>query len=643
MERNTTSLFTEGQLGSLTLKNRIMMAPMVRNYVSADGRVTPRYIAHIARIARGGVGALIMEASYISPEGRGFVHELGLHEDGVVPGLRALVAAAHDAGAKIGIQLYHGGRQTGPHVTGMAPVAPSAIADPVVQAVPRALETSEVKALVKKYGDAAVRAKEAGFDFVEIHGAHGYLITQFLSAFTNTRTDEYGGSFEKRLRFANEVCEEVQSRVGLSFPVVVRLSADEMVEGGISVDDTAKIAQSMVQHGADAIHVSVGNYASYAKGKMIPPMAMKDGVLLEYAAAVKRSVRVPVIAVGKLRNPADDAAVISRGDADFIALGRTLLADPEWPNKVREGKVSEIMPCIACNAGCISRLFAQQDVWCTVNPEAGREEMFAAPAHGKKKVVVVGGGPAGMSAAKEAAKRGHEVVLYEEQEMLGGQLFAAEAAPLREGWREFREALTAEISRLPIDVRLRTSFSVEAAQREKPDVVILATGADPVVPAIAGSDTTNVLVARDILEGKVQARDAVAVIGGGCAGAQAAEFLVDRGHKVTVIEAGDAIAVDAPMDERVLLLGRLAERGVSLMTHSIAQSFEKGSVRVMGEKGESVVAADTVVLCLGSRSRRVLEEGLRAVVLNVLVVGDAVEPRRVTEAVAEGALAALSI
>lgn len=638
-----TKLFSPGTIGGLTTKNRLVMPPMVRNYADRNGRVTDRYVDHIERIAEGGVGTMILEASFIAPEGKGFVNELGIHSDSMIPGLKRLVAAAHAHGAMIGPQLYHAGRQTSQKIIGVQPVAPSAIPDPSSGELPRELSVSEIKRLVAQYAQAAMRAKMAGCDFVEIHGAHGYLITQFLSAFSNQRTDEYGGTTEKRLRFLLDVFGAVRTAVGEKFPITVRLSGDEMVPTGLTIKDTVLIAKRLEDAGANALHISVGNYASYARGMMIPPMAIDDAPLVPLAEEVKKAVHIPVIAVAKIRNPKLAEKIITNNQADFVAIGRTLLADPDWPEKVRTGRLNEINPCIACNQGCISRLFAQQDVWCTVNPETGREGMFERPIVNKKTVVVVGGGPAGLSAAKTAAARGHRVTLYEKNKRLGGQLTAAGAAPHRTGWQELYKSLVQDIKRLDVEVFTNREYTPALAKNNPPDAIIVAIGSSPVRPKIPGIGRTNVIVARDLLEGNKKARGRVVVAGGGCAGAQTAEYLAEQGHPVTIVEATTNIALDAPTDDRALLLGRLKKLGVKLETDTKVMTIGSESINIESPLGTKAIPADTVVLCLGSFPNNGLPEELKQLVKNTVVVGDAVAPRRVTDAVAEGALAALAL
>lgn len=643
MKNSFSSTFSAGHIGTMVLKNRLVMPPMVRNYADAKGFVTQRYVDHITSIAKGGVGMMILEASYICPEGRGFVNELGIHTDGVIPGLKKLASTAHKYDAKIGIQLYHAGRQTSSKVSGQQPVAPSPIPDPTVNEVPHELTTDEIKQLVQAYAKAATRAKKAGFDFVEIHGAHGYLITQFLSPFSNRREDEYGGTPEKRMRFMQEVFAAVRKAVGSDFPITVRLSGDEMVEGGLTLKDTTQIAKELERLGAAALHISVGNYASYARGYLIPPMAIEDGPLLHLAVGVKKAVKIPVIAVGKLRDPKLVERILKEGMADFAAIGRTLLADPEWPNKVREGRLNEINKCIACNQGCISRLFEQKDVWCTVNPITSREGLFAKKLGKKKKVLIIGGGPAGLSAAKTAAERGHHVTLYEKHGELGGQVIAAASLPYRGDWGDFLKTLIADVKRLSVEIRLNTEFRPDMVKPYEYDTAIIAMGSSPTRPNIPGIGRTNVVIARDLVEGWAKAEGKVVVAGGGCMGAQVAEALAKNGHPVTIVEATGSVATEAPSDDRALLLSRLKELRVKVFTETKVMNIGPKSVSLEGTYGPQTVPADTVVVCLGAFPNDGITGELKKLVRNVSVIGDAKQPRRVTEAVAEGALAALEV
>lgn len=620
------------------------MPPMVRNYADTDGRVTKRYLSHIESIARGGTGLLIIEATYVEKGGKGFMHQLGIDSDAVIPGLKRLTTSAHRHGAKIGIQLFHGGRQAHSSVSGSKPISASAIADPVVGEKPHALSVKEIQRVVSSFGKAARRAKRAGFDFIEIHGAHGYLITQFLSPYSNKRKDGYGGTKEKRFRFLDEVYSAIRKAVGTSYPITVRLSGDEYTREGLKIGDTIWMAKKLESMGVAALHISAGNYTSYSQGILIPPMAMPDGPLVRLAAAVKKNVTIPVIAVAKIRQPEDAEAILRQHKADFIGIGRTLLADPEWSNKVAAGKFNLINPCIACNQGCIGRLFAQQDVWCTVNPEAGREDLFTHAKKSSRRVVVVGGGAAGLSAARSAARLGHEVILIERSKRLGGQLMEAGTPPFRQGWNHLRETLVRDIKTLAVDVRLGANATPAFIARLKPAAVIVAVGSSPWPPTIPGIEQSHVMTARDVLSGThAPKKGSLIVIGGSCAGAQTGEYLADHGHSVTIVESGEQIAKETTSDDRSLLLKRLMKKKVRMLTGVKVVSIGKNYVVVKDGSGQRKLKATSVVSCVGAKSNDTISAALKKLVKHVTVVGDAKSPRRVTDAMAEGALAALKL
>lgn len=635
-------LFQKGRLGRHEVRNRLLMPPIVRNWAGLDGCANDRYLDHIERVARGGVGAIVLEAAYVSQNGKGFAQQLGMHDDTCIPALRRLVEAAHRYGALIGPQIYHAGRQSSSRNTGQRLVAPSAIADPLMNELPSELTVAEIEVLVKAFGAAARRALVAGCDLVEVHAAHGYLITQFLSPFTNRRNDSYGGDFERRLRFLLEIVAEVK-RQAPGLALVVRLSGDEMVPGGLSPEDTVMIAARLEAAGTDALHISAGNYASFARGMMIQPMSVPDGVLLPLAAQVRAAVKIPVIAVGKIRTPELAEAALAAGQADFIAIGRSLLADPDWPIKAATGHARDIRPCIACNQGCIDRLFNQHDVGCTVNAECGHERLFAPQPVTSRRIVVVGAGPAGMQAAITAAERGHTVRLLEAEPRPGGQLVAAGAAPLRSGWRELDEWLQRRLKQLGVVPSYGTVGTAQSVRELRPDGVVVATGATAYRGDL-GASHQHVVQARDVLEGRVQARGAVLVAGGGCSGAQTAEFLAARGHSVCLVEKTADIAGDAPLSDRFLLIGRLEEHRVRLLTHTRVVGFETDAALVELPAGKlERIPAETVVMCLGAVSCNALRDELSGLGVPVEVVGDARAPRKVTEAIAEGAQAVLAI
>lgn len=633
-------LFSAGRIGALDARNRLVMPPMVRNYADSNGCATPRYQAHIERIARGGVGCIILEAAYVRQDGKGFSHQLGLHDDAVIEPLRELVNAGHRHGALMGIQVFHGGRQAGSVTSNCQPVAPSPLPDPVTNEVPRELSVLEIGELVEAFANGARRAFDAGCDFIELHGAHGYLIAQFLSPFANRRNDDYGGSAENRRRFLEEVFLAVRQAVGEDFPIILRLSAEERIPGGLPFAETLQTAIRMEELGVDALHVSTGSYATYAQGEMIAPMAKPDGLLKHYAREVKQAVGIPVITVGKLRSPEEAEATLAAGEADFIAIGRSLLADPDWPAKAEIGSTDRIRPCVACNQGCIGRLFAQLDVWCTVNPECGREETFAnwPLLNADRKLAIVGAGPAGMTAALLAADAGFKVDLFDAADKPGGQLHLAAIAPHRGDWERYRAWLAAEIQYREIHEHYGKPARTRDITGCDPWAIIVATGSRASMPDITmGPDHIPLVTSREILAGGIEPEKEVVVAGAGCSGAQTAEYIAEYGARVTLIEAGGEIAGDAPVDDRMLLLGRLQEKGVNIMPHTRLLGVEHEGALVHSPEAIRTLPADMIVLCLGANAETEIADALSGHDLRMEIIGDARSPRRVTDAVHEAA------
>ncbi|MCR4403137.1 MAG: FAD-dependent oxidoreductase [Firmicutes bacterium] len=624
------------RIGNMELRNRIVMPPMVTNYAFEDGSITGRLRAYHAERARGGVGLIIVEASYVHPSGRGFQNEVGIYSDKLIPGLRSLVDVVHAHGAKIAVQLYHGGRQTTSDVTGEPLLAPSPVPDPTKGETPKEMSKDEIDMIVRAFGEAARRAKAAGFDAVEIHGAHGYLINEFLSPYANKRKDEYGGPLENRLRFPLEVVHAVRRAVGPDFPVIYRMSADEKVAGGLTLDETREVARRLEREGINALHVSAGVYESAVW--IIQPMAMPHACLADLASGIKSVVKIPVIAVGRINDPDVAEGLIAQGKADLVAMGRQLLTDPETPRKIAEGRVDELRRCIACCQGCIDELFQDHPIGCTVNARAGFEEAFAmAKAPVARKVLVVGGGPAGMEAARVAALRGHQVTLWEKGSSLGGQLPLAATTPEKGEIATFRQFLAREMGRLKVDVRLNKEATLDAIRAEKPDVVVIATGARPARVAAPGADRPNVVMSWDVLSGKATVGRRVAVIGGGLVGCETSEFLAEKGHEVTIIEMLPRVASDVGPLVGALLLDRLAGKGVNIVTGAKLASIGERDVTVEKDgKTETLADFDSVVISVGSSPEDGLAKQLEGAGIDYYVIGDAWRPRRITHAVFEG-------
>ncbi|SHF93053.1 2,4-dienoyl-CoA reductase [Caldanaerobius fijiensis DSM 17918] len=626
------------QIGTMKLRNRIVMPPMVTNYAADDGAVTERFKAYHETRAKGGVGLIIVEATYVHPSGKGFKNELGIYKDELISGLKELTETVHRHGAKIAVQLYHGGRQTTSKVTGMSIVAPSAIPCPVKQEMPKELSVDEIKELVEAFGQAARRAKEAGFDAVEIHGAHGYLLNEFLSPYSNKRTDEYGGTFENRMRFPLEVVKRVREEVGTDFPVIYRMSAEEYVTGGLTIEDTKIFAQKLVEARIDALHISGGVYESAAM--IIQPAAIPQGCFVENAAAIKKAInsKVPVIVVGRIKDPVMAEQIIREGKADLVSMGRALLADPELPKKISEGKVQEIRKCIGCNQGCIDRLFQDIDITCMINPLTGHETEIdlQTPAKNKKKVLVIGGGPGGLEAARVAALRGHEVILCEKQGELGGQLRIAAVPPHKEEINDLTNYLISQVEKSGVRIIKGKEADTKMIREIKADAVIVATGSEPIIPEIPGIDQKNVVTAHDVLSGSASVGEKVVVVGGGLVGCETAEFLADQGKQVTLIEMLDDIAVDVGSLTRGLLLNRMVEKKITMLTKSkVREILTNGVIIEKEDRTEEITGIDTVVIAVGSRPKNELLKSIEGEGIPVYAIGDCIKARKIIDAVHE--------
>jgi 2,4-dienoyl-CoA reductase-like NADH-dependent reductase (Old Yellow Enzyme family)/thioredoxin reductase len=630
-------IFEPAFLGPLEVRNRLIMAPMGSRLSNENGGVSPWQVDYYAERAKGGVGTIIVEITGVdSPRGVASPQTLTIHEDFYIGGHNELVEAVHAHGARILLQLAHVGRNRR-FAMGVQPVAPSPIPNRFFGVTPRELSREEIEDLVKKFIAAALRAQTAGYDGVELHGAHGYLIGEFMSPLSNRRKDRYGGSLEKRMTFPVEIVQGIRRAAGPRYPILFRFSADEFEEGGTTLQESKKAAKILEEAGADVLHVSAGTYDSMAT--VIEPMSYPEGWKIYLAEAVKSAVKIPVIGVGVIRSPEFAERTLKEGRVDFIALGRALLADPHWPRKAREGRLKEIIPCISCNECIGGRTFRSLHVRCAVNPATGREGWLQRlPREKKKKVVVIGGGPAGLMAALQAKRRGHRVTLYEKSGHLGGQLRLAAAPPGREKIAWFGDYLRNQIRREKVKVLLGITATPEKIAREKPDTVILATGAVPLVPDLPGVESPQVCTAWDILGGeKIVQRKTVLVLGGGMVGCETALYLAARENKVTVIEMLEGAAQDTDFITRADVLSRMKKAGIGILADRKAEKIGPGEVflRNSAGKGERI-KGDIAVLALGPVPGENLKMSLRGKVNEIHTIGDARQPRKIIDAVYEG-------
>lgn len=635
-------LFEPVQVGPLQLSNRIVMPPMCTRLATPDGYVTREMIDYYVERAKGGVGFVVVEYSYIDQEeSKAAVSQLGAYHEKLLTGLRELVEAIHSQGPKVALQICHGGRQTiADRIGELTPVGPSPIPCKFLSTAlgrtnpTRELSIEEVEKLVEAFGRAASLAVGAGFDGVEIHGAHGYLICEFLSPYTNKRNDLYGGDLEGRARFPLEVVAKVKQSVGPGMAVGYRLSGDEFVEGGLTLDETARFARMLEGAGVDYLHISAGIYESMQH--MIQPTYLPHGYLARLAEGIKGVVNIPVITVGSYSEPEQAEQVLREGKTDLVSMGRALLADPELLRKVVEGRLEEIVPCIRCNDGCIDRFFKGWTVRCSTNAVCGRETRYARVGRAERplKVVVVGGGPAGMEAARVAALRGHEVALYEKSGQLGGLLRAATVPDFKADLRRLVNYLSTQLNKLGVRVELNTEATPELVREAAPDVLIVATGSVPVRPDIPGIDKEKVVTALDVLLGEVEVGQKVAVAGGGLVGCEVAAYLAQQGKGVIIVEMLEDVALDMEPLSKAALLSLLAESGVEIIRGGCLDEVTDDGVVIIDKQWQrGSIEAEHVVLALGLQPTTETVEALKGLAPQVYSMGDCVQPGKVIDAI----------
>ncbi len=630
------------QLGTMTLKNRIVMPPMVVRYATDDGFITDRSVGYYEARARGGAGLIIQEATFIHLQGQILANEPAIYDDRYIPGLSLVAQAIHRHGAKAAIQLVHGGRTAFFRIPGGVPIAPSPIPAPSYP-MPKEMSLSDIDEVINAFAQAAYRARQAGYDGVEIHGAHGYLIDQFISPVSNKRTDAYGGGVENRAHLLGEVIGAVKEAVGRGFPVWCRINGREFgVEGGETLEDAKRVAQLAEKAGASAIHVSAAGPTSplnYTQTVFTP------GVIADLAAGIKTAVSIPVIAVGRM-TPELGEKLLRESKADLIAFGRALFADPELPSKVCAGKTETIRPCILCFRCRDGLRSPEAGMRCSVNAALGKEKTYEIGQASKpKKVLVIGGGPAGMEAARVAGLRGHQVTLWEKEASLGGQLRVASVAPYKDRIGALPQYYTEELKRLGIMVKLNKKATPKPLTQFAPEAVVLATGAKPILPKIPGLNKADHVSAVDVLWGRAKVKgEKVVVIGGELVACEVAEYLAGKGKKVTLVRRGPEIAQRIGVSLRSFVLRRLKELGITALTGvTYHEANEKGLVITTKEGERKLLEADTIVIAAGAEPEKRLYQAIKDKVPEVKLVGDAVTPRNIAEAISDGYMAGLSI
>lgn len=630
------NLFSTFEIKGKTLKNRTVVAPMVMNLCNLDGTCTERFTQYHEAKAKGGFGMIITEDFAVMPNGKGFVRIPGLWEDSQTDTFKEFTRRIHAQGSLVVAQIYHCGRQTTSKITGEQPWAPSADPCPLDWEIPHEMTIEEIKQVEDAFGDCARRAEEAGFDGIELHGAHGYLLAQFMSPYSNQRTDEYGGPLENRIRFAEEVIRNVRSKVSDDFIVGYRISGDEHVSGGRTIEDTKTIVPYLEKAGIDYVHVTAGCYG--AVNALCPSMYTRHAWIADDAKEIKQVTNLPVISVGRYNDMRIADEVLGCGKADLIAFGRASLADPEAPNKAKEGRFEDIITCIGCEQGCLGGIYEQVAGQCILNPFTANEynTPYTVKAEQPKKVMVVGAGPAGAEAAIEAAKAGHQVEVYEKRRWAGGQFRLGSVPPSKGEIAGFIRWQMKQLEKLNVPVYYETEVTKELVLEKKPDVVIVATGAESIVPSrIPGVNLPNVITAHDVLEGKAIAGERNVVIGGGSVGCETANYIASSHKKVTLVEMLDDIAMGEQTAPRWDLLSDMEKHHVRVCTETTVKEIREDSVVLEGYVNETV-KVDKVILAIGSKPVNKLAEELKETGIRVEVIGDAVKTGLANKAIREG-------
>ncbi len=635
-------LFTSGRIGSLELRNRVVMPAMETGLNSITGEVTDEIVAYYEARAAGGCGLIITEITRVAGgSGVGHPVQLNATAPGMIPGLERLANAVHRHGGKIFCQLHHPGREGREMFGGEQIVGPSAIKSLANEEVPRELTTEEVGDLVGKFVMAAKMCEMAGIDGVELHGAHGYLIQQFMCEYSNQRTDKYGGDFLKRMQFPTEIIRSIRMACGEYFPVTIRINGDDFFEGGMTLDESVEIAKHLEKVGFDALNISAGGYA--APNESTEPISYDQGWKRHLGKRIKEAVSIPVIACDVIRKPDFAEKLLNEDNLDFVALGRAQLADPEWCNKAREGKAEDIRPCISC-LYCAEQLGGARTIKCAVNPRCSFETVYGdMKKDGKgQRAVVVGGGPAGMQAAISLAQRGFKPILFEKSDKLGGYALMASIPPHKDKLCWLIDSMALEMKKLNVDVRMNTEVTAEKVRKLSPAVVFVAIGGKPIKPPFAGVNGKQVYMVDDVLTDTfdVTGKEFV-VVGSGLTGLEVAEFLATKGNKVTVIEKeyniapGSGSGIGSDLSPNVVdVLKHLKELEVEIkVSTELSEIKDDGTIIVNGNEGEVAMPAEAVVLSLGVRGDNQLIRTFKAEFENLYIIGDAHKQGRIADAI----------
>lgn len=638
-------LFEPIEIGTMKIENRFVVPAMDSGTTTAEHTFSKQSIEYFAAKAKGGFGLIIPEYMAVTQEGIGNPKEVGIWDDRFIPNLKELTDRIHVYSGKVAAQLHHSGLMCKQKDTGVQPAGPSAMAANNNLELVREYDNQEVYELIEAYSDAAVRAQKAGFDAVEVHAAHGYLVAQFLSKATNKRVDEFGGSFENRFRFAGQIIKQIKEKCGSAYPVIFRISAEEFLDGGNSIEECVIYSTMAEDVGADAIHVSTGTGMG---GNIVTPLYFDPGFNVKNAEEVKKAVKIPVISVGRINDPYLANQIVSSNQADMVSLGRQSIADPEFPNKVKEGRISEIFVCTGCMQRCYYSPGCDEDdkgISCLINPLSGKEYLWEIKETEKpKKITIIGAGPGGLEAAWILAKRNHDVTVYEKQSTPGGMYKLAAVPPKKQDLAKTIHTYTVLCEKYGAKLVYNTEVTEEMLLKMNSDVIIVATGSQPLLPPIKGLDPVNCSKANEILSGKkLIANKKVLVIGGGLVGCEVGELLNFYKNDVSIVEMAPTFAKDATTRVRIVLIDRLKKDGTQLYANTkVTEILDNGIIGEVDGKRIELEGYDEVVIALGSINYNPFEN-IEKDGTTIYTIGDALKARDAKYSIYEAAKLSLSL